>query len=110
MTESEIQKQILEYLARHHDCYSWRNNTGAVKANYNGKDRFIRFSEKGSADVFFILKGKFYAVEVKKKGGKQSESQIEWQKKIVAVGGTYILTDDFAEFAEWFDKLINKLK
>jgi hypothetical protein len=106
--EHETQKQILDFLSYQKDCYSWRNNTGAVKANYNGVDRYIRFSEKGSADIFFILKGKFYACECKSKGKKQSDDQRRWQEKIVKVGAVYILTDDYFEFQDWFNKLIEQ--
>src|SRR4026208_2268553 len=40
--EAEIQKAILELL-QVLGIPAWRANTGAVKATYHGRDRFIRF-------------------------------------------------------------------
>lgn len=50
MKESAIQKAILEYLAARH-ILGFRMNTGAMKGEYKGKQRFMRFGVAGMADI-----------------------------------------------------------
>lgn len=108
MTEHELQKAILEFLAYQRGCYCWRNNTGAFAGTYTRKrdgitkNRFIKFSEAGAADVFFVKAGKFFAIECKGKKGAQSEDQAEWQKKIEQAGAVYMLFNDLDIFMQWF--------
>jgi hypothetical protein len=88
--ESEIQKAILEWLAYKRICH-WRNNSGAMVSEYKGKRRFMRFGKVGSPDIFAVKDGVCYGIEVKRPGGKQSDAQREFQARLEAAGGRYLL-------------------
>jgi len=52
LREKDIQKQILEYLNHQpSSSFFWRQNTGAFRAEHNGKKRLIRFGIPGAADI-----------------------------------------------------------
>jgi len=88
MLESQIQKQIIDYL-RLRGYFVYKN---VSVGTYNKKtDRYIPMSTKGIADLTAIKDGKVYQIEVKRKGGKQSQYQKDFQKDWEAKGGVYIL-------------------
>ena len=73
--ERDILKSILQFLAVK-KIFCWRNNVGATVSKYKGVTRFIRYGYKGSSDVLGILPdGRFFAIEVKRKGNKTTEAQ-----------------------------------
>lgn len=98
-SESDIQKQILEYLSLRPGVY-WRQNTGAVTATDKaGRKRFIRYGRPGQADITGIRPhphgiGQRIEIEVKCPGKKQTEAQINFQREIESEGGLYILATD----------------
>ena len=78
MKESELQKAIINYLNKI-GMFAWRNNVGAFAGTYKGKKRFIRFSPKGSGDIFAIDKeGRFHSIEIKSKGKNLTTDQHHW--------------------------------
>lgn len=101
--ESELQSQILEYLAHEQALgrVGWfcRVNGGAVKV---GAD-FVRFYElhipghsmrsKGKADIEGMLgngsayPGRYFALEVKRPGGRATLEQREFMAAVREVGG-----------------------
>ena len=99
---------IVDYLNLYPDkVYVWSNNTIATSV---GK-RFVRAGLKGSADIIGLGKGSvwlpghprwyrdigFIAIECKCGKDKQSDEQIEFQKRVESLGGIYVLarsTDD----------------
>ena len=106
MKESEIQRAILDYLASK-GILAFRQNTGAMAGEYNGKKRFMRFGVPGMADILAFTtthtgekdywgKGEItYSeplwIEVKTLTGKQSEYQRSFQAQVEAHGHRYIL-------------------
>lgn len=86
MKESDIQRAIIDLLAARRIFY-WRNNSGAWKV----ENRFIRFGQPGSPDIFCLYKGKCYGIEVKNEKGKQSDLQQAWEISFQFAGGIYIL-------------------
>ena len=118
MKESEIQRAILDYLASK-GILAFRQNTGAMAGEYNGKKRFMRFGVPGMADILAfvpvhtggwratqphkMLPGEKYYfgdeitysqplwIEVKTETGKQSEIQRSFQAQVEAHGHRYIL-------------------
>lgn len=75
MRETDIVRQILQYLSYRH-IYCWRNNVGGTV--YEGKSRnyFVKHGLKGSFDIIGILPdGRFLAIEVKNEKGRVSEFQ-----------------------------------
>lgn len=95
MLEHEIQNDIIENLLRA-GIYCFRNNSGAFSSQYENKKgevktRFIQFGLPGSSDIIAIYKGLFVGIEVKRKGGKQSDEQKAFQRNVEDSGGIYIL-------------------
>lgn len=78
-------KTCLQYLQTH-PRVSWvsRINSGA----YKDENRYIRFGFKGCADIIGMLKGgRFFAFEVKRKGGRLTYYQAGFLAKVNKDGG-----------------------
>ncbi len=113
-SEKEIQDSILEYL-KMRGVFCWRQNTGGMAGEHKGKKWFVRFGYPGVADIIGILPqkclltphddivscgriaGTFLAIEVKRPGAKQADSQIEFQRQVETHGGIYILATSVDE-------------
>jgi hypothetical protein len=82
--EADIQKQILQYLSYRHYC--WRNNTGGFR---DKRDHFYQFGKTGSGDILGVKKptGQFFSIEVKRRGKKPTDNQVQFMQNIVAAGG-----------------------
>jgi hypothetical protein len=85
--ESEIQKQILDYLALKR-IFHYRQNSGAFD---NGKGAFYRFGAVGAPDIICVIAGQYVGIEVKAPRGKQSDHQKAFQQALEAAGGRYLL-------------------
>ena len=104
MKEQEIVKSILEWLSWK-KIFHWRNNTGMIFSEYKGKKRAFKMGQVGSPDIFVVVPVKLYetnygqiiGLEVKAEKGKQSESQLEWQKNFEKAGGCYLLVRSLDE-------------
>jgi hypothetical protein len=59
--ESEIQRQILDYLALKR-IFNYRQNSGAF---HNGKGGFYRFGALGAPDIVCVIAGQYVRIEVK---------------------------------------------
>ena len=104
LRETDIVRACLEYLAAR-KIMAWRSNSGAVKATYGGKTRFVRFnSAKGMSDICAILPGgRFCAIEVKRPGGKITKEQWAFGTDVRKAGGFAIVVtslDDLMGFIE----------
>lgn len=102
LTEAQVQKHILQLLSAY-GIFHWRNNTGAVKSTYKGKDRFVRFGEPGMPDIWVLRpartgNSRLIGVEVKSPTGRQSAAQQDFQKRLEAAGGIYLLVHSPEEF------------
>lgn len=86
ISEHDLQRQILDYLALHR-YFHWRQNVGAAK--HGG--RFIRFGVKGLPDIFCVVKGRLIGIEVKRDKVDQSKAQVEFQVALEHAGGKYCL-------------------
>jgi hypothetical protein len=91
LPESQLQGLLLAHLNRIPGVWLWRANTGTAHAG----DRWIRFGTPGQADLLGLVNGLFLAVEVKGPDGRQSDAQLEFQRRVVDVGGVYLLANDF---------------
>ena len=108
MKESEIQRQIWDYLAAR-QVLAFRMNTGAMKTD----NRFLRFGVVGMADLLAFKESAYPAhgsgimllitpvwLEVKNAKGVQSEYQKSFQKQVESHGHLYVLArsvDDVVE-------------
>ncbi len=71
MTETELQKQILDYLKMQGLCV-WRTNCGYVKKN-------VKLAPDGTPDIIgYLPDGKFLGIEVKLPGKELRPSQEKW--------------------------------
>lgn len=74
MNESEIVRQIKEYLKTVKGCFFWKEHGG-------------QFGVAGLPDIILCLNGRFIALEVKTEKGKVSVLQEITLKKIRNAGG-----------------------
>ena len=57
----------------------------------------------GTADISATVAGHSVKIEVKIGRDRQSEAQKEYQRKIEAVGGKYVIAHTFEGFLDWYD-------
>lgn len=90
MSEQDLTRAIIQALTAKH-IWCWRNNAGGTTiSDPKYGRRFIRMAPAGSPDIMGVIGlGRLFGIEVKVGNGKQSESQIEWEKKAVAHGVFY---------------------
>jgi Holliday junction resolvase len=85
--ESDVQRAILDYLELR-GIFHYRNNSGGFR---DAKQHFYQFGAVGSPDIVAVMNGRYVGIEVKGTSGKQSDHQKEFQQKLEAAGGKYIL-------------------
>ncbi len=87
MKESEIQKQIIEYL-KVMNIIVIRNNSGLIHIS----NRWINLGDAGSSDLIAMhpLSGKLIAIEVKRPGEKLRGKQILFRDKVLKGNGIHI--------------------
>jgi len=97
--EGELVKSVISLLQAH-GFVVFRRNTGAFKASYTTKDgktreRFVRFSETGAADIYGwqVLSGRHIEVEVKRLGQRPSATQLIWLDQARDAGCIAFWTD-----------------
>lgn len=98
-TEAGIQKAILDYL-RLKGHFAVRVNTQGVPMWNEGKrlKGFRPSPMKGVADILGVKKGgQFFAIEVKKSGGKPSPEQVHFLKEIESRGGIALVAYSLEE-------------
>ena len=77
MIETELQKEILQYL-KLRNIFCWRNNAGLII-----KGRVIQMSPAGSPDIVGVLPdGRFLGIEVKLPGKNLNDKQVEFLAKL----------------------------
>ena len=95
MKESDIQRQIMDYLAAK-GILAFRMNAGAMKL----EKRFVRFGVPGMADVLACPelmcddgdhRPHFCWIEVKAENGQQGELQKSFQAQVESHGHQYVL-------------------
>lgn len=82
MTETEIQKQIIDYL-RLHNYIIFRMNSGSARNN-------IKLCPSGTPDLLAVGRKTIW-IEVKTPTGKLRESQIEMHEKLTKCNQTVII-------------------
>jgi len=91
LLESDIQRQILDYLSLK-GIFHYRNNTSGIYIQKTGKYRPSH--SKGAPDIVGIVpdgSGRFLGIEIKKPGGKLSPDQIVFLDNIWKAGGIPIV-------------------
>lgn len=101
-SEKSIQKQCLDWLTLK-GIFHYRNNTGAVAAQYKGKQRFIRFGHPGISDIIGIAPdGRFLAIEVKRADGKLTEAQEVFLEQVEKSGGIALVVRSLEDLIKAF--------
>ena len=100
MKETDIQKSICEYLARRRHFFWRNNNTSIYDATKKVFRRMPAYSMAGTPDIIVIKDGWFIALEIKQKGGKQSEGQKIFEQKCKEAGGEYYVVKSIEDVQE----------
>lgn len=89
MREKSVENDIKDYLFK--------------KGIYYFKVHGSRFMEPGIADIIACYKGHFLAIEVKRPGAKneQSEAQKVHERNVKKSGGSYLLVDSLQEVIDY---------
>ena len=105
ISEHDIQKLILEWLQLN-GFYAWRQNVGAAPYTYKGKTRFIRYGQKGAADILGIsidkTGGRLLAVECKVPGKSPTPDQQAFLDAINDQGGIAFCAHSLDEVIAYF--------
>ena len=88
LKEQTIQKMIIDYL-RLKGYFVYKNSSVGIYVKKTG--HYIPAQTRGVADLTAIKDKQVYQIEVKKKGGVQSEYQKEFQKNWEDKGGIYLI-------------------
>ena len=96
MREKSVENKIKEYLFS--------------KGIYYFKVHGSKFMEPGIADIISCVNGHFVAIEVKRPGAKneQSEQQKVHERNVNKSGGTYLLVDSVEEVIAYVESTTNK--
>lgn len=99
MTESEIEKSILDYLA-YNNVMCWKDRQLPKKPR-----KGARLSQNGTPDILGILSdGTFLGIEVKKPGGKVSEDQKTFLKRSCELGAQTFVAYSLDDVIKHFNK------
>lgn len=88
MTETDILSAILARITQLPSVLAWRNNSGMF---FTATGRAVRASVPGAADIIGVCRGRFIALEVKTKTGRQKPSQRNFQEACERAGGIYAI-------------------
>lgn len=95
--EKDIQRSIIDYL-RLKGVLCWKNSTGGIYKK--STDSYIPSQSVGAPDIFALDEGTFYGIEVKRPGGKLSDKQSEFLRKIEENGGVAIVATSIDDVAK----------
>ncbi len=110
--EAEIQIQLVDYLtlvapARGFLFFAVPNEAMGAARSRGGLARMARLKRmglrSGVADLVFVMSGRVYFLEMKRRGGKQSTNQLQFEADAIRAGAEYAV-------AHSFDEAINTLK
>lgn len=98
-TESQLELQLLHYLVWVKHWFAWKNpTTGFFDVRTKRFRKHVNpYAINGCPDIVCIWKGKFVGFEVKRKKGKQSEAQLDFEKRCKQVGGLYFVIRNLEE-------------
>lgn len=109
-SEATISKSIEEYLDLR-GIYNDRLNSGLVQQvkRHKGKDgkmtefrNWVRLCKEGTPDRYFIVAGRIFFVEVKRKGGLLRPNQAERIAQLQAAGAVVFVVDSRHSFEQQF--------
>jgi hypothetical protein len=66
--------------------FHYRNNSGGLGGERQGREVVCRFGALGSPDIICVVDGRYVGIEVKQPKGRQSDHQKEFQKNLEEAG------------------------
>lgn len=99
--EIELQKAICDYLKAHR-FFFWRQNNLGVWDNIRKSYRKNPRQTKGIPDIFVLLRGNLYGLEIKTETNRQTLDQLEFQKDFERNGGHYFLVRSLSQVMSLF--------
>lgn len=112
LKERDVAKQVSDFL----QWRGWRRLRNQVGLATNMGGQTIRFGEKGMPDLLFLLYVPVHQpwtlalwIETKRKGGRLSDHQEEWQEQERARGALVVNVDNFEVFAGWYEAALGWL-
>jgi hypothetical protein len=105
MKEMLLVRQIVDYL-NYRGHFVQRTNSGTVQAETNGRKRFIKMAQAGTADITGCSKdGRFLAIEAKIKPNKPTALQEAYLNEIRKRGGIALVAYSLDDVTQHPDKL-----
>ena len=97
MTEQQLQAAIMTALGTRSDlCRLWRINAGTSRAW--DEARAIKGAPKGHPDITGLLvDGRWFGIEVKRPGQKQSPAQVSFEVMVRRFKGVYLVARSVEE-------------
>lgn len=104
--ESEIQIQLVDYLTlvaplRGFLFFAVSNEAMGAARNSGGLARMARLKRmglrSGVADLVFVMSGRVYFLEMKRRTGKQSTNQLQFEADAIWAGAEYAVAHSFDE-------------
>lgn len=88
-TETDIQRRCIEAFK----ADGWL----VIRQNQQRHNFRTPYYVPGVADLICCVRGRFVCVEFKQPGGKQSDAQKDFQKRIKKLGAVYVLIESEAQ-------------
>ena len=105
MSEATVLKEVMLEASKL-GAKVWRNNTGGL---YDQRGRFVRYGLcVGSSDLIGIYQGRFLAIEVKAKGQKATDEQLNFIRVIKEQGGIGFVCDDAKNLKNLLDAFLDE--
>lgn len=103
--EGAVLRSVLDFCAVNR-ILAFRMNTGAMRSEYNGKARFMRFGTPGMADVLAFPYRKVLWIECKAQSGRQSDLQKTFEQQVTGEGHHYIVARSTGDVELWLKRAL----
>jgi hypothetical protein len=99
--ETKIQREILEFLGCVPGRFTRMNSRVVMMPGRGGRQRPVRFGEKGMADIIGVLKpsGRYVAIEVKRPGQHPTPEQEAFLREVGECNGIAIVARSVQDVA-----------
>jgi len=112
-SESRIQQEIFQWYWNDYCLPKCEPREVIFHVPNEGQHRLVNIGVlAGVSDLIFSFRGTMYFCEVKDATGKQSPSQVKFERHINQAGFEYFLVRSLDEFKKWLDQennFLNKL-
>ena len=92
--EKDIQNSIIDWINAHKCGYAMRINSGAIPIHDDKGSRMIMLATKGTADIFFVWRGRGGFIEVKVPGKEPRPEQLNFLEFVKKKGAISFWVDN----------------